>query len=1143
MANAPAAVTQLSTDFSQGALSGTISFILPTQTASGTVLSGSVDYEVLVDGQKVASGTGEPGQQVSIEQTLTQGSHKIKVSTSNAAGLGAQQFIVVWIGPDMAPAVSGLQFIFDKSTHQATLSWNAPEAGVNGGYIDTSLLSYNVTRYPGAVGVGTGLTANTFTETLEPETLTAYYYVVTLVYDGIEAVPAESNHILVGNALTLPYTQYFDTEDALDLFTIIDGNGNGVTWTEDVFSGAASYNDLWPEQDGDDWLLAPPVQMKSDRQYTISFKVRGQWEWYIETFAAALGQGDDPNLYAEVIPVTDLMSGVYEEYRSVVTVPQDGDYRFGIHALSYAYSSTGILVDSLSIQEGAKFTAPDSVTNMVVVPGQHGAKTATVSFITPTTTANGQALNELSSAILLVDGNIANTLTSVNSGEQYSLEATGIEGDGWHTFTVVVSNNGGEDLGVTNSAVAWIGYDVPLAPGDVRLSDNLDGTSTLTWTAPAETGLHGGYVDTSLLTYNVYSIIDFQTMDPVETDIKGTSYVSELEQTGEQQLIEWAVTAVSAGGEGAATAANTMFSGEAYTIPFHESFANGGTDMPIWGVTEMEGAWSLFFPTTQLSADGDNGSIIFNCYNPGEWSAFYSGKISLAGADNPKLIFSYYAVPGLNNLIELYVRTPDGNRLKLDEVDFSTLTGDEGWRRMGVDLNPLKGYAYINLDFQATVNDIDAPIYIDDINIRDAKKHDIEVKLEASKSVLASHDITAKVNVENIGDAATGALTLNFFVGNTLVETRRGEGVEFLADSTYTFIYTTRINESEELAVHATVILDEEPDAAFETESAIVEVVQPGLTTITDLAAGYSEEGVQLTWSLPLYMGEKLTEGFEGYEAFSIGGADGSFGEWKTVDGDQQMTAGLTHFTYDHLFDPKGFMIFQPANLWKLMYPQLTPYEGDQYAAAFSPEYVNADDWLISPALSGAAQTISLYVRSYTVNTGLEDFEIRYSTAGNAPADFSTTAYAGQAPIDWTEVQVELPVNARYFAIHYTSKTKVMLMVDAVKYEKGDQTVAGFRVYRDGELIDEIMDAEATGYVDTSADGDIHTYNVTIVYAAGESSFSNDASLLATAIGNTPAGATAADAVYNLNGQRLAVPQRGINIMGHRKIQIVKSEE
>ena len=1097
---APMAVSGLAADFAEGSLTGNVCFVLPEQTVSGQPLTGPLGYEVLVDGVSMATGQGQPGESISQELTLTQGTHKIKVAASNEAGQGAQVFITEWIGPDTPTSVEDLQLTYDAASGTATLTWNNPEKGVNGGYIDTEKLTVNITRHPDEAVVAEHYKGNTFSEVLQPSELTAYSYSVTLCYDGQEAEPSVSNHIIVGEALTLPYCQYFDTDDALDLFTVIDANGNGNTWTEDTWEGAASYVDGWADIDGDDWLITPPVKMQNDRQYIISFKVRNIWEWYNEVFATALGQGEDPAQYTEVIPQTFITSDKFQTFSNVVTVPENGDYRYAIHAISYA-GSYGFLLDSLTIKEGAKFTAPDSVTALTVTPGAMGAKRATLSFTTPAQTAGGEALTGLTAVVVTADGSeepLA-TLNDVSPNSTYTIEVEGLEGDGWHTFTVAAYNNGA-DRGVENNCEAWIGFDVPEAPTDVHLADNLDGTSQLTWTAPGTTGLHGGYVDPTQLTYNVYSIVGYEMMEPVEMGIEGTSYQGELPQTGEQQLIEWAVAACSAGGEGATTPANTLFSGEPYTLPFHESFADGTTEMPIWGATESEDGWCVFYPQRGFSADGDNGCITFSPFAENETCTFYSGKITLEGTAHPLLSFSYYAVPGLLDKVGVYARTPDGQRLFLDETDFYSLEGEEGWRRMGVDLSPLRQYAYINVDFEGFAGDVMSPIYFDNINIRDAAEHDVLVKMEATPTITAGQELTAQVNVENIGYAPTGATTVDFYVADELAESVVCDDVDYLTDKTFTFVYRSAINAPDVLPVKAVVTLAD--GKQYATEPIDVTVNQPGFTSIDNLTATAVNEGVQLQWSLPQYVGEKQTESFESYEPFSIGGVDGTFGDWKTIDGDKEYTAGFTHISYDHLFDPKAFIIFRPQEFWQLMYPQLTPTDGIQYIAAFSPESVNADDWLISPALSGSAQTVSMMVRSYTENTGLEDFEIRYSTEGSDTADFKTVVYQGQAPLDWTQVEVQLPEGATHFAIHYTSKTKVMFMLDAVTFEKGDQTVTGFQIYRDGKLID-LTGAETMQYVDCNAEEGTHTYNVTVIYASGESSFSNDATILVTGIEDT----------------------------------------
>ena len=1090
---APKAVTGLAADFPNGALTGKITFVLPTQTVNGESITGVVGYEILIDGQSVATGQGEAGQSVAEEVTVEPGSHKIKVFTSNEAGRGEQAYVVEWIGPDTPPAISDLLLRYDASTSTATLTWTNPDKGINGGYIDADKLSYTITRFPGCVEVASGYKGDSFSETLEFDQLTALYYTIALSYDGMEGETSTSNHAIVGEALDLPYSQYFDSPDALDLFTIIDNNGNGNTWTLDELEGCASYIDGWSDFEGDDWLITPPVKMKSDRQYIVSFKIRNYWEWYNEMFATAIGKGDNPAEYTEVIPQTMLTSDKFQEFSNVVTVPEDGDYRYGIHAVSPSFCY-GMLLDSLVIKEGAKFSAPDSVTSITVEPGAMGAKTASVTFTTPDKTANGQPLTDLSTVIITLDGDdtpVA-TLTNVSNLTSYTVQVDGIVGDGWHTFTVMACNNNGEDRGVQNSCVAWIGYDVPAAPTNVHMADNLDGTLTLTWEAPGAEGVHGGYVDASQLYYNIYSIVGFEMLEPVEMGIEGLKYVGELSQTGDQELLEWTVAACSAGGEGASTPANTLFSGAPYTLPFHESFAEGGTDMPIWGATESENGWCIFYPQRGFSADDDNGCITFAPYEGGETCTFYSGKISLQGTTHPMLSFSYYAVPGLFDKVAAYVRTPDGQRILLDETDFYALEGEEGWRRMGADLTPMQQYAYINVDFEGHAGEVVSPIYFDNINIRDAAEHDVLVKMEATENVVAGQDITAKVYVENIGFADISDMSVDFYVADQLVESLSGKSVGYLSDDTFTFVHTTLINDAEVLPVKAIVTVD---GKTYATELINVNVRQPGYTRIEDLVASAADNGVMLQWTVPQYQGESIVESFEDYEPFSIGGVDGTFGEWRTVDGDKQYTAGFTHISYDNQYDPKGFMIFRPTDFWQLVYPQLSTLDGAQYIAAFSPELVNADDWLISPALSGAQQTVSMYVRSYTENTGLEDFEVRYSTEGNDTANFTTVAYQGQAPLDWTEIQVELPEGATHFAIHYTSKTKVMLMLDDVAFEKGDQTVTGFRVYRDGKAISELQ-AEATQFVDTTVEDGNHTYNVTILYATGESAFSNDASII-----------------------------------------------
>ncbi len=109
-----------------------------------------------------------------------------------------------------------------------TLSFTPPTVGENGGYIDPGALTYQISRTPG------GVLTDDFSGPLPyvdvvPE-LGSYTYTVTATFDGKSSDPVTSDRIVAGGMKELPYSESFDTESALDLFTIIDGNNDDRSW-------------------------------------------------------------------------------------------------------------------------------------------------------------------------------------------------------------------------------------------------------------------------------------------------------------------------------------------------------------------------------------------------------------------------------------------------------------------------------------------------------------------------------------------------------------------------------------------------------------------------------------------------------------------------------------------------------------------------------------------------------------------------------------------------------------------------------------------------------------------------------------------------------------------------------------------------
>ncbi len=132
------------------------------------------------------------------------------------------------------------------------------------------------------------------------------------------------------------------------------------------------------------------------------------------------------------------------------------------------------------------------------------------------------------------------------------------------------------------------------------------------------------------------------------------------------------------------------------------------------------------------------------------------------------------------------------------------------------------------------------------------------------------------------------------------------------------------------------------------------------------------------------------------------------------------------------------------------------------------------DDWAISPELSGNAQTVSFYARSFQ-SIYPENIEVLYSTGSTDPKDFSIAKPNTQVPGEWTLFEASLPEGAKHFAIRSCGSYNFMLMVDDVAYEAkalGEKyTIAGYNVYRNGERINDSL-ITSTAHLDTNpADG------------------------------------------------------------------------
>jgi hypothetical protein len=178
---------------------------------------------------------------------------------------------------------------------------------------------------------------------------------------------------------------------------------------------------------------------------------------------------------------------------------------------------------------------------------------------------------------------------------------------------------------------------------------------------------------------------------------------------------------------------------------------------------------------------------------------------------------------------------------------------------------------------------------------------------------------------------------------------------------------------------------------------------------------------------------------FESQEDFSL-----TFDPWTAVDIDLAETYGFTGIEFLHSYEPMAFIAFNPAATTPSLAddPELQPHGGVRFGACMAsvPPPFN-DDWLISPQTAlGMNSSVSLWVKSYTDEYGLEQYNVLVSTTDMNPASFTSISGSTPmlAPVDWTEVTFDLTEydgQTVYVAIQCVSEDAWVFMVDDISID------------------------------------------------------------------------------------------------------------
>lgn len=1119
----PRAVTNLTLDYPRGTHVGTVSFTMPTYDNEDNSLTGELTYNISANGTEVKSGTAASGAAVSVDNLeLQAGDTKVVVTVSNEFGTGDEATARQWIGLDNPVRPTILILNPDTAAKTAVISWISPKAGQHGGYINPDSLYYVVTRMPDSTVVGAKVTDTTFIDHLPDTHLAEYHYTITPYCGSMRGFTATTGKFISGNPFEVPYEENFDDANSMDIFSALDNNGDDRTWQ--YMSGAAG---IYFSNSGrlDDWLLSPLIHLRGDRSYAVSYVVETAGEEYTEQLGLSYGKDANLNGYTTIMPTTELKLKAPQRFTYNIKPATDGNYVLAFHATSIARQYY-IKVDSISVTEQALLTAPDSVTGLTAVPGERGANKAIVSFRAPTKTIGGETLASLSSVTLSRNGSAINTWNNPAPGSAYSYEDYAPV-NGLNTYTIVAANESGN--GQPARTTAFTGNDTPLPPTHQHLSIR-GNTATMTWSTPGSKGVNNGFVDTEALHYNIYN----NGGRIAQNDYDGTSWSTTVVNSGDQRLIYYGLSATANGHESELITSNPVVIGTPWQMPFHESFANKAQAYPLWWVlgSNATNTWDYY---TSSTADDDGGAIYYQAQMEGEESSINSGKIGISGS-NPKLTFSYYALPSYNNTLRVEAETDKADSVLLAAIDFPSLSGQAGWRKVSIPLSSLN-VEYVILKFHAICNDITKPVIIDDINVTDVKAKDISATLSSPTKARVGKSINATVTVSNVGDETAAGAIVTLYTGDKEVGSQNLDDLAPLASTTVSFEIEPKPVDGDSLRLYAVVSLDGDGDMTNNiTDTVAVKVIQNNLPAVDDLSAQTAGNNVTLSWTRP-EAPETTSDDFESYDAWERN----SFGDWSTYDNDNTDTWGIQNIVFPHNTGKMAFMVFNtddvawPDDSYLLV---AGAHSGVQYLASFCAQNVQSDDYLCSPLLNGKEQKITFWAKSLNSEEP-ESFEVLSSSFWE-PYIYNYSVVGGSSvqsvPGEWTEYSVTLPKGTRRFAIHHNSTDKFALLIDDITYGAEPPSLSGYNIYRDGELVGTATSGSTT-WTDNGAGSESHTYYITAVYSEGESPLSNPTSL-ATGItgvkGNTE---TVKDStLYNLSGQRVPSSYRGVIVRKGKKI-------
>lgn len=1118
---------ELTVTCNQGAMSVDVALTMPTTLVDGSAAEGTFDYVVKAGETEIMTGTAAVGETVQKNLEMTQrGMVDFSAQVSNAAGNSPLAKTSCFVGKGSPAATSSVQLTWAEGT--ATLAWEPVTSAIDEGYISAADITYTVVSEQGAV-VAEGLATTTYTFALpELDDVQVCKYGVKAVNADLESDVTYSNALVVGSYNTpMEMKMDYENENNFYLHTFVDANNDGSSWESSDLGAKYRYH---LSNVGDDWLFTPGIKLEAGKTYTFSATCAAYLDNCPEKVEIFIGRSATvEGMKEQLVPVTVLYRNG-ETFEKYYTAPETGVYNVGFHAVSDP-NMFYLFVSKYSMSAPIDVAAPAEVTNAKVVPYTDGQRKATISYTAPAKTVlDTDIIGSFFVKVFRGDVEINSQLVAPSQEVTFEDEAPA---NGTYQYRFVTYKASGEESkDVTVSAL--IGPRVPENVKNVTLEQTGTDTFVLSW-SPISKDTDGNPLVPENISYKVYT---GKIGDGIMPDVEvGTTTESSFTYTPEQHISEqgyfyMVVIPYNMDVRSQRVGYASVLTGDPYEMPIKMSDRESA--LSYYYTVDGTGSW-LFQNDESLegisACDGDNSYFAMLMRTSGMSSAYVLGKTHITG-ENPVLSFYIYCVSeeDLNETSVLVVE--DGVEKELSFVLHNTLL-PEKWNQVIVDLSEYIDKV-VNIKIKARVVRYQYNVY-DVIEVRDNIAHDLSIYTTIPVKAALGEEFTINSTIFNHGSKSAQGFTVNLLRDGQVIESRTideplacGKSVDVQFAQTLTILDPMAVTYSTEVVYDADLNADN-------NKTAEVTVTRPvsKIPNVTGLRGENTADGIVIEWDeyqIPEPTPMDVVEDVENADAFAH-----SLEGWTFLDLDNSPIGAFQGHNIPGVISGStrsSFFVFTSDFAAGLDGEELFyAHSGKQYLASFYRYDGGAvDDWAISPTLSGNAQTVTFYAKSFS-----EQYPDKlgvYYTTGDADKhlEYVNVLPETDVPFNWTLYSVDLPEGATHFAIRSCAVDAMFLMVDDISFTALDGLYGdhlGFNVYCEGVKAHDEVHTEGSFTHHPENEAVTYTYHVTTVFEAGESELSEPVT-----VDTSAAGAVAASSikVTAANGTIFVTGAEGMNV-------------